>query len=105
MPRLVVTDRTGKQYRIDGDANLTVMEVMRSEGVDGLAALCGGVCSCATCHIHIDPAFAELLPPMGEDENLLLEGSSHRNEQSRLSCQIRFTDKLSGLKLTLAEED
>jgi 2Fe-2S ferredoxin len=105
MPQLVVTDRVGRQHTFESETNLTLMEAIRNEGVDGLLALCGGVCSCATCHVHVDPAFANLLPPMSEDENLLLEGSSHRNEYSRLSCQIRLTENLSGLRLTLAEED
>ena len=105
MPQLVVIDRKGKQHLVESETNLTLMEAIRNEGIDGLAALCGGVCSCATCHVHVDPAFLALLPPMSEDEDLLLEGSSHRHENSRLSCQIRLTENMSGLRLTLAEED
>jgi 2Fe-2S ferredoxin len=105
MPQLFVTDRTGSQHLVDSESNLTVMEAIRNEAIDGLSALCGGVCSCATCHVYIDPAFAALLPPMSDDENLLLDGSSYRTEQSRLSCQIRLTENLSGIRLTLAEED
>lgn len=105
MPQLLVIDRQGKQHLVESEPNLTVMEAIRNEGIDGLLALCGGVCSCATCHVYIDPAFAALLPPLSDDENLLLDGSSQRTEHSRLSCQIRLIDSLSGLRLTLAEED
>ena len=72
---------------------------------DELLALCGGCCSCATCHVHVDPSFKDKLPPMSEDENDLLESSSERNETSRLSCQIPFTDALDGMKVTIAPED
>jgi 2Fe-2S ferredoxin len=60
------------------------MEIIRDFGVDELLALCGGFCSCSTCHVHVDPAFADRLPPMNEDENNLLDSSDHRDEQSRL---------------------
>ena len=66
------------------------MEVIRDAGIDELLALCGGCCSCATCHVHVDPDFAARLPPMSEDENDLLDSSDDRDETSRLSCQIPF---------------
>jgi 2Fe-2S ferredoxin len=105
VPRLVVTDRDGKQRELDVQSSLSVMEAIRDAGVDGVFALCGGVCSCATCHIHVDPQFASLLPPMSHDEDALLDSSRSRNERSRLSCQIRFDDSLSGLRVTVAPED
>jgi 2Fe-2S ferredoxin len=81
------------------------MEAIRDGGFDELLALCGGCCSCATCHVHVDPAFADLLPPMSEDENDLLDSSDHRDPTSRLSCQLPLTDALDGLKIRIAEED
>jgi ferredoxin, 2Fe-2S len=105
MPELIVTTRGGETHRLSFTPGLTAMEVIRNAGIDGLLALCGGVCSCATCHVHVDPSCADLLPAMSEDEDALLDASSHRNEQSRLSCQIRLYDNLSGLHVTIAEED
>jgi 2Fe-2S ferredoxin len=105
MPELIVTTRDGAAQTINASVGLTVMEVIRDAGIDELLALCGGACSCATCHVHVDPAFADLLPPMSEDENDLLDSSDHRDERSRLSCQIRVTDALAGLRVTIAEED
>ena len=105
MPKLIVTTRDGAVKEIDGTAGLSVMEVIRDAGVDELLALCGGCCSCATCHIHVDPAFAEKVSPMGEDENDLLDSSDHRDASSRLSCQIPFSAELDGLKVTIAAED
>jgi len=90
---------------VDADAGLSVMEAIRDNGFDELLALCGGCCSCATCHVYVDPAFAGKIAPMSEDENDLLDSSDHRNDQSRLSCQIQITGELEGLKITIAPED
>ena len=105
MPKLTVVTREGAETTVDGESGLSVMEVIRDNGFDELLALCGGCCSCATCHVHVDPAFIGLLPPMSEDENDLLDSSDYRNATSRLSCQLPLTDALDGLKVQIAEED
>ena len=105
MPKLIVTTREGETSEIDVADGLTVMEAIRDNGFDELLALCGGCCSCATCHVHVDPAFADQLPAMSEDEDDLLESTDHRAATSRLSCQIPFTAELDGLKVTIAPED
>jgi 2Fe-2S ferredoxin len=105
MPTLIVVTREGKERAVTGEAGLSVMEVIRDNGIDEVLALCGGCCSCATCHVHVDPEFAAKLPPMSEDENDLLDSSSDRDEESRLSCQIEFSDALDGLRVTIAQED
>ncbi len=105
MATLIVVTRDGTEKAVAADTGMTVMENIRDAGFDELLALCGGCCSCATCHVHVDPAFLDKLPPMGEDENDLLDSTSDRNETSRLSCQIPFTDALDGLKVTIAAED
>ena len=105
MPKLIVVNRAGEESTVDAGDGLTVMEAIRDNGFDELLALCGGCCSCATCHVHVDPAFADKLPPMSEDENDLLDSSDHRVATSRLSCQLPLTDALDGLKVTIAPED
>lgn len=105
MPKMVVVTRDGEERTVEGESGLSVMEVIRDSGFDELLALCGGCCSCATCHVHVDPAFKDALPAMSEDENDLLDSSDHRNENSRLSCQITLTDALDGLKVVIAAED
>ena len=105
MPKLIVSTREGETSEIEVEDGLTVMEAIRDNGFDELLALCGGCCSCATCHVHVDPAFTGQLPEMSEDEDDLLESSDHRVETSRLSCQIPFTAELDGLKVTIAPED
>ncbi len=105
MPKMIVTDREGATSEIDVENGLTVMEAIRDNGFDELLALCGGCCSCATCHVHIDPEHVSKLPEMSEDEDDLLESSEHRKDNSRLSCQIPFTADLDGLKVAIAPED
>ena len=105
MPKLTVVDRSGTERMIEVEDGLTVMEAIRDNGFDELLALCGGCCSCATCHVHVDPAFTDKLPAMSEGEDDLLESSDHRVETSRLSCQIEFTPDLDGLKVAIAPED
>ena len=105
MPKLIVVTREGEEREVEGEAGLSVMEVIRDNGFDELLALCGGCCSCATCHVHVDPAWVDKLPAISADEDDLLDSSDHRNETSRLSCQIQLTDALDGLKVAIAPED
>ena len=105
MADIIVTTREGQELTLAAKPGLSVMEIIRDGGVDELLALCGGCCSCATCHVQVDPAFADKLPPMSADENDLLDSSDHRAATSRLSCQLPFTAELDGLRVTIAAED
>lgn len=103
--QLVVTDRSGVKRTIDGEDGLSVMEIIRNAGAEEPFALCGGSCSCATCHVYVDPAYAKALPEMAADENDVLDGASARRETSRLSCQITFRNDLNGLAVEIAPAD
>ena len=105
MPKLIVTTRSGETSTVEAIDGLTVMEAIRDNGFDELLALCGGCCSCATCHVHVDPAFFDKLPPISEDEDDLLDSRGDRDEYSRLGCQIPVPPDLDGLKVTIAQED
>ena len=105
MAEIIVEHRDGKVARVTAEVGLSVMEALRDAGIDELLALCGGCCSCATCHVHVDPAFASLLPAMSADEDELLDSSATRDATSRLSCQMTMTDVLAGLRIRIAEED
>jgi 2Fe-2S ferredoxin len=102
MPRITVTGRDGATREINAPVSQTLMEVLRDANFE-LEALCGGCCSCATCHVYIDPAFAGSLPPIEQDEEYLLDCSGQRRPGlSRLSCQIRVTDDMEGIRLSIA---
>jgi 2Fe-2S ferredoxin len=105
MTKLVVVDRQGGEKEIDVADGISVMEAIRDNGFDELLALCGGCCSCATCHVYVDPAFAGKLPAISADESDLLDSSDHRNETSRLSCQLQVSGAVDGLRVTIAPED
>ncbi len=105
MVKLVIVNRAGEETEVEAAEGVSVMEAIRDNGIDELLALCGGCCSCATCHVHVDTAFWDKLPAMTEDENDLLESSDKRDEFSRLSCQVKLDPSVEGLKVRIAEED
>lgn len=103
--QLIVTSRRGEILTIPAEPGLSVMENMRNAGLDELLALCGGCCSCATCHIFVDCGFLSLLPARSDDEGDLLDSSDHRSPNSRLACQIIVDERLSGMRITIAPEE
>ena len=85
MAVLKVVDRDGVEHEVESQTGLKVMEVLRELDY-GVAAICGGMCSCATCHVYVDPEWASRLPaPMSDEKDLLTE-LSHYDARSRLSC-------------------
>lgn len=104
MALLRVVDRDGVEHEVDAKPGLKVMETLRELDY-GVAAICGGMCSCATCHIYIDPEWTSKLPEPMSDERELLTELSHHEQNSRLSCQIEFTPDLAGLRVTIAPDE
>ncbi|MEA3040525.1 MAG: ferredoxin, 2Fe-2S [Sphingomonadales bacterium] len=105
MPKLIVVTRDGTERVVEARAGWSVMENIRDNGFDELLALCGGCCSCATCHVHVDAEWLERLRPIKDEEDELLDTSDHRAGNSRLSCQILFGPELDGLRVRIAPED
>ena len=105
MPKIHAVDRDGTEKVIEGEAGMSLMLNLRNVGGLDIAAICGGMCSCATCHVYVDAAWAEKLEEQSPDEFELVEFSEHYKENSRLSCQIEMTDNLDGIRVTLAPED
>ena len=105
MARMRVTDRDGILHEVEGQLGVKLMETLR-EYEYGVTAICGGLCSCATCHIFIDPEWMSRLPaPQGDEKELLVELQNYDPERSRLSCQVDFTEALDGLPLTVAPDE
>ncbi|MEM7368616.1 MAG: 2Fe-2S iron-sulfur cluster-binding protein [Bacteroidota bacterium] len=80
----------------------SLMELAIKYKVNGIYADCGGVCSCATCHIHLPPEGMSLVGKASEMENDLLEFQEKRTEYSRLSCQIELSEDLDGMTVRVA---
>jgi 2Fe-2S ferredoxin len=104
MALLRVVDRDGVEHEIDAKPGLKVMETLRELDY-GVAAICGGMCSCATCHVYVDPDWVARLPAPMSDERELLAELSHHEQNSRLSCQLDFSDDLAGLRITIAPDE
>lgn len=100
-----VRTREGDTKSVHGEPDSVLMEAIRDSGLDELEALCGGQLSCATCHVYVEPAFADHLPPMSDYENDLLDSSDHRRPESRLSCQIPCKPALDGMHVEIAPEN
>lgn len=105
MARMRVTDRDGVLHEIEGRDGVKLMEILR-EFDYGVTAICGGMCSCATCHIFVATDWVPRLPsPQGDERELLVELEHYDAGRSRLSCQVDFDESLDGLELTLAPDE
>ena len=80
----------------------TLMELARDHSIKGIDADCGGVCSCATCHVHLEPAYFEKISPATEIENDMLEFEDNATVYSRLSCQVKISEALDGATVEVA---
>ena len=102
---MLVTDRDGAVHEVEGRVGVKFMETLREYDY-GVTAICGGLCSCATCHVFVDPDWMSRLPPPQSDEkDLLVELQHYDPARSRLSCQVDFTEALDGLPLVVAPEE
>ncbi|GLK57536.1 2Fe-2S ferredoxin [Methylopila capsulata] len=100
MAQITFTDHDGGERTVEAREGQTVMEVAIANDVPGIEAECGGGCSCATCHVYVDEAWSEVVggpTPMEED---MLDFAFDVRPSSRLSCQIKITSALDGLKVT-----
>lgn len=105
MGKIHVTDREGGKHEIELNPGDNLMEPLRELDA-GIEALCGGMCSCATCHIFLEKEwFDKLEAPEGDELELLEETECFKADASRLSCQIDFSDELDGMTFTIAPEE
>ena len=105
MSGIRITARGGEVHEIARTPCLNLMEAIRDAGLDELLALCGGCCSCATCHVYVAPEHADRFDAMSDDENDLLDSSDHRTEHSRLACQLMIPELAGQLDIVIAPED
>lgn len=101
MAALNIITVEGQKTTVQATNGQSLMEALREGGFEDIQALCGGCCSCATCHVVIDTAWLDRLPPVSSDEDDLLDAVD-RAAGSRLSCQIPVTDALDGMTVTIA---
>ncbi|MBN1239245.1 MAG: 2Fe-2S iron-sulfur cluster binding domain-containing protein [Gammaproteobacteria bacterium] len=97
MTRVTYIEPDGTQREVEASPGTTVMEAAVDNGIEGIVAECGGACSCATCHVYVDPEWADRLTPPDAQEDGMLDCVVDRQPNSRLSCQIQLNDELDGL--------
>ncbi len=104
MIKILVKDLDGRVHEIEAREGDSLMEALR-EYEWGVPAICGGLCSCGTCHVYIDEEWLEHFPQRDPDEQDLLEVFDSTRENSRLSCQLQLQPDHEGLKLSIAPEE
>jgi 2Fe-2S ferredoxin len=104
MPYINFILHDGSAVQLEAAEGDPVATVATNNGLSGIVSACGGFCSCATCHVYVDPSWYSQLPAPSDDESALLEGTAaERLPTSRLSCQIKMTEELDGLTVRLPE--
>jgi ferredoxin, 2Fe-2S len=87
----------GRSVDIQAPVGDSLMHAAVDAGVDGIAADCGGMLSCATCHVLPRPPHASILPAALDDERAMLPFTAcPAQPHSRLACQINLTPDLDG---------
>ena len=101
MAKITFITKDEETIIVEGNSG-SIMELAVENSIPGIDGDCGGVCSCATCHVHVDPEFMEITGKATEIETDILEFDDNMNEYSRLSCQLEISDKLEGIVLKVA---
>ena len=97
MVKLTFIQHDGASQTVEAEPGVTVMEAAKLNDIPGIEAECGGACACATCHVYVEPEWVEAVGKPSEMEEDMLDFAFDVREESRLSCQIRISDKLDGL--------
>lgn len=104
MAKITYIEFNGEQRVLDLESGISVMQGAVNNSVRGIIGDCAGSCSCATCHVYVDPAWVDKVGDKSEMEELLLEEVCDQQDNSRLSCQITVSDDLDGLVVRLPEK-
>jgi ferredoxin, 2Fe-2S len=105
MSKVTFIESSGKQHVVDLQPGDSVMQGAVTNGVSGIAAICGGACSCATCHVYIDEAWRSRTGARNDLEESMLEMADDVQPNSRLACQIKMTEELDGLVVHIPNGD
>lgn len=95
--RLTYIDSSGSARTVEVATGATVMQAAKDNAVPEILADCGGVCTCASCHVYVDPDWLDRFAPMSKNENALLSLLEDRRPNSRLSCQLMVGEEMDGL--------
>lgn len=105
MAKITYVEFNGKEHVVEVKNGLTVMEGARDNGIPGIEADCGGACACSTCHVYVDPAWVDKLPARDGMEADMLDFAYQPDPvRSRLTCQLKVSDALDGLRVQMPEK-
>lgn len=104
MPKITYIQPDGAEKVVDAAVGVTVMEAAKLNMIEGIEAECGGACACATCHVYVAEEWTSKTGKVAEMEEDMLDFAFDVRDTSRLSCQIKVTDELDGLKVTIPEK-
>ncbi|MFU8899219.1 2Fe-2S ferredoxin [Roseinatronobacter thiooxidans] len=105
MAKITYVEFNGKEHIVEVANGLTVMEGARDNGIPGIEADCGGACACSTCHVYVAPEWVEKLPAKDPMEEDMLDFAYQPDPaRSRLTCQLKVSDALDGLKVHMPEK-
>lgn len=104
MPNIIYVEHDGTEHPVDVEAGMSLMEGATLNMVPGVEGMCGGICSCATCHCYLPEELLAKLPEIEKGEEIMLEGAMERRENSRLGCQVFVDDSMDGLRVNLPVE-
>ena len=103
MAKITYIEFNGAEHVVDVKPGLSVMEGAVKNNIPGIDADCGGACACATCHVYVDQAWLDKTGSQSAMEESMLDFAENVEDNSRLSCQIKVSDDLDGLKVTMPE--
>ena len=103
LAKITYIEHDGTEHPVEVKNGLSVMEGAVRNNIPGIDADCGGACACATCHVHVDPAWFDKTGGASAMEESMLDFADGVTETSRLSCQIKVTDALDGLIVRMPE--
>jgi ferredoxin, 2Fe-2S len=103
MAKILYVENGGAEHQLEVDPGMSVMEGAVRNDVAGIDADCGGACACATCHVYVDDAWLDKIEPPSEMELAMLELASNVRSNSRLSCQIKVSEKSEGMTVRIPE--
>mgnify|MGYP001206972165 CR=1 FL=1 len=103
MPKIKFIEHNGIEHIIDAINGDSIMQSAINNLVPGIDADCGGECSCATCHVIVDSLWIDKVGIPSNTEDSMLALNPDREPNSRLSCQIKISDKLDGVVVNLPE--
>ncbi len=104
MPNITYVEHDGTEHTVDVEEEMSLMEGATLNMVPGVEGMCGGICSCATCHCYLADEVLAKLPKPSAGELQMLDSASHRTANSRLGCQVAVTAEMEGLRVDLPPE-